>query len=329
MTVKAHLAGNILEKSMFLRVTFKVLGNSKKVSNSVLRGPNDIPDTTSEPLEPVANPSQAVGLKKLLKIQKTLLDSPELEAIKSADGKMRTMLYDLCLPYDLGVMILPLDLLEHVNGLLLDYSTKRAELVETFALAYPERVQTATQELTALASVLGVSIGTLLDPNDFPSPDVIRARFGFDWQYLTFQTPESLKMAGLYEAEHEKAMAKMAVVTEEITAVMRQTLSDLVNHLAESLAPSEDGKTKRLHETAVTNIQAFLKTFEARNITGDKDLAKLAADVQALITPDMDMKALKKNADYKASVQASMASLGSQLAELVEEMPSRKFRAVS
>ena len=73
MTVKAHLAGNILEKSMFLRVTFKVLGNSKKVSNSVLRGPNDIPDTTSEPLEPVANPSQAVGLKKALENSKNSL----------------------------------------------------------------------------------------------------------------------------------------------------------------------------------------------------------------------------------------------------------------
>jgi hypothetical protein len=334
MPIKAHLAGNILEKSMFLRVSFKVLGNSKKVSNSVLRGSNDTPKSepvpeSSESLEPVSNPPQAASLKKLLKIQKTILESSELEAIKSADGKMRSRLYDLCLPYDMGVMLLPLDLLEHVNGLLSEYAQVRADLVETFAIAYPERVKTAEQNLAELATVLGVPVGTLLDPNDFPPPDVIRNRFGFDWQYLTFQTPESLKAMGMYEAEQEKMQAKMAVVTEEITAVMRQTLSEMVNHLADALAPSEDGNVKRLHTSAVTNIQAFLKTFEARNITGDKDLAKLAADVQALITPDMDMQALKKNADYKSSVQASMASLGSQLADLVEEMPSRKFRAVS
>ena len=74
--------GTITDKTVFLSVRFGVMGNQRKVSNTLVLK-ND-------------------ASSKLLKINQTLLDSPELTAIQKADGQMRTYLYNMCLPYDMG-----------------------------------------------------------------------------------------------------------------------------------------------------------------------------------------------------------------------------------
>ena len=62
--------GNITDKTMFLRVNFRVMGNVKKVANNVV---------LNEQAQSEVSPG-------LLKVQKTLLDSPELRAIAKLDG---------------------------------------------------------------------------------------------------------------------------------------------------------------------------------------------------------------------------------------------------
>lgn len=288
--------GTIADKTVFLRVNFRVMGNSRKVANSAVLSTDA--DT------------------KLLKVQKALLDSPELDAIRKADGEMRTFLYGKCLPYDMGIMLLPLGLLEMVNAELQSFSKNRELLVDAFIAAYPDRVKDALERLGSIGS-----------EGDYLNAETVREKFSFDWQYITFMTPETLKLAGMYETEKAKAAAKLQEAADEITVLMRETLAELVNHLKVSLEPNADGKPKRLFSSAVTNIQEFLKTFEARNITGDKDLEKLAADVQKLITPELDVDVLRKDESFKAQIHSGMSALGTQLTALVEEIPGRRFRA--
>src|ERR1017187_3931144 len=127
--------GSIVEKSVLLRINFRQMGNSKKVPSSVL------------------NTSASA---KLLKIQKTLLESKELEAIKTADGKMRQSLKALSLPYDMGLDLLPRTLVESAYELMKAYKDERGELVNTFIDAYPYLIDAAKSKMQELAVELGV-----------------------------------------------------------------------------------------------------------------------------------------------------------------------------
>ncbi len=117
---------SIVEKTVLLRVNFRIMGNSRKVNTGILS-------------------TSANG--KLLKIQKTLLESKELEAIKKSDAQMRAILHDMCVPYDMG-----LDLLPRVS---VDSARDKLDLAELTVKTHPKpgiSVQTAVE---AMESVLG------------------------------------------------------------------------------------------------------------------------------------------------------------------------------
>lgn len=304
----AHKAFTITDKTTFVRVQFGVFGNSRKVTNSLV----------------LKNDAAA---SKLLKINQTLLESPELDAIRSADGKMRTYLYSKCLPYDMGVMILPYALLEQVDTELNDYQKKvRPELVEAFITAYPDRLKQAEAKVMVLSTEMGIDFNMLWHPEYYPTADELKGAFKFNWQYITFTTPETLKEMGMYEAEQAKAAAKMQQAAEEITLLMRQTLFELIDHLKTALEPNENGKPKRLFSSAITNIQDFLETFSARNITNDSELDALVQSAKLLVHPGLGTDQIKKDEQFKAGLHTSLEALGSQLKELVEVIPGRKFR---
>lgn len=297
-------AGTDLARStVCVSVSFGVLGNSRKVSNSAV-------DVDAD--------------KSLIHVSKTLLDSPELAAIKKADGEMRRRLYDLCLPYDVGIYLLPNKLVSDVVRMLREFKAKRAILVERFLSKYETLRQDAETRLR-----------TLYNPRDYPGVDVVRTRFYCDWQFITFGTPESLEgiSAQLFEEEKNKAAAKWQSASEEITAVMRATLAELVTHLRDRLTPDADGKPKVLRDTAVTNLTDFLKTFELRNVTNDTELAALASQCKSLLNPDGVLSGLKVDAEFlrnsdslKTRIRTELDSIKTGLDSLVTAKPSRKFR---
>ena len=295
----------IIDKTVLLRVTFRLLGATRKVSTQIFGTAN---------------------AAKLLKIQKNLFESKELKAISKADGQIRQRLYDLCVPYDLGVALLPRELIAKARELMDDYRETRAELVEVFITAYPDLCATAKEKMQFLAVELNVPFELLWKSSDYPDVETVRSKFAFSWDFLSLTIPNELKIAGKYESESAKLEQNIAFVAREITAVMRQGLLDLVAHLKDALEPSSDGKPKRLFATAVTNIQEFLETFKARNITNDVDLQAVVDEVKKTISPNINSDMLKKDESLKDDVHNSMAEISSKLATLVENVPGRKFR---
>jgi len=298
-------AASIVSKTVLLRTNFRKMGNERKVSTSIL---------------------PAAVAAKLLKIHKQLLDSEELAAITKSDGQMRQTLANLCLPYDMGLALLPRVSVDKAYNLMTAYKDERSELVDTFITAYPSLIENARERCTALASELGVPFEYLWNPADYPSAQIVRGKFGFDWDFFSLEVPDALKLAGKYEEESAKLEAKIAVVSDEITIVMRQTLLELVSHLQTSLEPNADGKPKRLFSTAVTNIQDFLDTFKSRNITNDTELDSIAGELAKLIHPNVNADMLKKDESFKTTIHDGMAGIAGQLSKLVEVIPGRKFR---
>ena len=116
----------LAKQTVFIKLHLGLLGNSRKVSSSRVEVDAD---------------------KALIRVSKTLLDSPELQAIRTLDGDIRHFLYDMCLPLEVGIHLLPLGLVETVDERLHEFKDKRGELVESFLSAYPRLCQEAAGRL--------------------------------------------------------------------------------------------------------------------------------------------------------------------------------------
>ena len=82
---------DLAQRTVCVKVRLGRLGNTRKVSNSQVEVDTD---------------------KSLLLISKHLLDSKELRTIANFDGEIRRYLYDTCLPFEAGIHLCPLPLLE-------------------------------------------------------------------------------------------------------------------------------------------------------------------------------------------------------------------------
>jgi hypothetical protein len=110
----------LAKQTVFIKLHLGLLGNSRKVSSSRVEVDAD---------------------KALIRVSKTLLDSPELQATRTLDGDIRHFLYDMCLPFEVGIHLLPLGLVETVDERLHEFKYKRGELVGSFLSAYPRLCQ--------------------------------------------------------------------------------------------------------------------------------------------------------------------------------------------
>jgi hypothetical protein len=285
---------NVTNKTIFLQVRYGSVGNTRKVSGST-----------------VLTTEADMGL---LRVSKTL------EAIRHHDTQLRKYLGNMCLPYSqlAGVLMLPYALIKPVKDRLKTHTDERKVLVETFVEAYPSLKVKAKEQLK-----------DLYVEDEYPSIDELREKFRFEWSMLSFSTPKHLQSIDpeLYESELQKERESIKIATEEITAVMRGTLLEMVQHLQERLTPGPDGKAKIIRESAVAKMNEFLDTFENRNVTDDKELATEVQKVRSLLG-GTTAQALRTSEEWKEKIRNGMQNVSESLGKLVKEKPGRRFKNV-
>ena len=90
-----NMGQDLAQRTVCVKVRLGRLGNTRKVSNSQVEVDTD---------------------KSLIRVSKHLLDSKELRSIANFDGEIRRYLYDTCLPFEAGIHLCPLALLEQMEG---------------------------------------------------------------------------------------------------------------------------------------------------------------------------------------------------------------------
>src|SRR2546427_9944258 len=119
------------------------MGNTRKVSSSQIEADAD---------------------KDLLRVSKQLVDSAELKAIARFDGEIRRFLYNICLPFEIGIHLLPIAALQTVEQRLRQFADDRKQLADAFLSAYQSVCQDAAKRLRGL-----------YNPSDYrPVQDVAR-----------------------------------------------------------------------------------------------------------------------------------------------------------
>ena len=286
---------DLARRTVCIKLRLNRLGNSRKVSTSQVEVDTD---------------------KALIRVSKSLLDSDELRTISSLDGEVRRYLYDICLPFETGIHLCPIPLLESVEGKLREFKDQRAELVGSFLAAYPVLCQDAAKRLRAL-----------YDPRDYPPGEEIEKQFGFHWRYVTFGVPDQLKEIStkLWSEEREKAAQVMAEAADEIQQVLRVAMAELVRHMRDRLKDGPDGKPLKFKESTVKNLVEFLGTFDFRNVTDDQELKSQVDKARSMLT-GVSAEDLRSTADLRTNVQQGMASISAYLDTMIVKKAGRKFR---
>ena len=149
---------DLARKTVFVKLRLGLPGNSRKVSSAQV---------------------EVDAEKDSIHVSKLLLSSCALEAIRRLDGEIRRYLYGVCLPFEPGIHLLPIPLIEAADARLREFQAKRQELVEVFLAAYPR-----------LCAEAAVRLRTLYNPLDYPALEEVRSAFSCAWQYVSYGVPD-------------------------------------------------------------------------------------------------------------------------------------------
>lgn len=265
---------------------------------------------------------KADAAKEKTRASKGILQSAELKAIRQYDAITRKLvsMYTLPSQFRAGLYVLPLKALEKVDSILIDRIDGRNALVDAFCRKYPD-----LKWSDSLPADQG-GLGSCYHEKDYPDVERVRESFEMKYSYTEFTAPGKLKAfsKALYDRESEKARETWKNAIEEGQALLRGAFAALVEHMRERLSGLEDGKPKKFKDTIVSNVLAYLDTFDARNIAGDAELQSLVkqmADTLQGVTP----ADLRKSDTVRARVAATTETIKTALDTMIVNKPGRKI----
>lgn len=258
--------------------------------------------------------------KSQLRHQKQLIDSPELDEIRSQDGYLVRHLNSRSARYDEATRFVQKSEMGKLYRTLVAYQTiRRPELVAKFMQAY--------RKLEAVDfAPLAEALGDQFDRGDYPKSDVVEAGFYFDFN---IRPVGQINFDGLpdfiIEQELAKDRAKREAAVEEWKDTLRFAGQKVVDALFEAVKPQPDGKKRKLFDSTVENLQEFLNTFNLRDLAGDDEYqTKVIAPLKQLMK-GVSMDKIRHNEMLKGHIASRVEQIRKDAALLVQAT-GRKFR---
>ena len=260
-----------------------------------------------------ADPSQ-------VRNQKKLIDSPELEEIRSQDAKLRRWVELKASRFTMqeGVLIIADGMIPAVDRVLVAYELiRRPALVEKFMVQYTAEYESDFQQTRA-------ALGDVFNRKDYPHPNVVRAGFTFRYGYMDIQTTGTINIAdpNIRQREERKQAAVIAQAAQDLRDTMRAAGAQMVEALFDVLRP-EQGVRKVLRGQ-LDRLQEYIDTYNLRDVTNDVEYQQ-HIDTLKQIMGGVSVDQLRESDSLKADVAMRLEVLRPQLKALVSNV-GRKFR---
>ena len=255
---------NLLDNAVMIALSFKRFGNSKKLRTDS-NGENGIQVREVDP--------------RVVRASKTLIESPEVQNIGKFDtGVIRNYVVSQSVPSFAieGLHFCSKAIVKDIDAKLEELVAERSKLIDAAVATLPERILETAKLL-----------GPAFDQSDYPTVEAFRDSYEVSWRFLDLSVPDSLKDTApeIYEEEKAKAESSVMNAVEQIKILLRGEFGDHVARFIDRLeGKRENGKVKIFRDSMVENLNQFLGSFNARNLTGDDGLA----DLVALVRDTMD-----------------------------------------
>ena len=255
-----------------------------------------------------------------LRSQKRLIDSPELDEIRSQDGKLDRAIKSTSAYAGESRRYMLRSETVRVWKMMEAYRTlRRPELIAAFMAKY------RAAELTDFAEQKA-ALGDQFERGDYKPADVVERGFSF---WYTIHNVGDISLTGLpseiVEQEKQKEREARATAVAEFKDVLRFTFKKLVDTLFDTVKPqTHDGKKRKFYDSSVDNLLEFVTNFEKQDMADDVELQHHIGNVKRIlkgVTPDT----LKESDNQKAYIAAQLAEVKQTIGALVVET-GRKFR---
>jgi len=248
---------------------------------------------------------------------KKLIDTSHegFKALTSLRTRTVKIWRDRSLPYpEPGIRLIRQDRIEELDYLFTDLRRQLQFAVEQLDESFEELKQGARQRL-----------GSLFDPDDYP--DSLLEEFGFEWDFPAIDPPDYLQSLSpeLYRQQAQRVAERFEQTVELAEQAFMEELSQLVSHLAERLAGSEDGKPKVFRDSAVTGLADFFQRFRQLNINSNEQLDELVDRCEGLLS-GVQPQRLRDSQGLRQLVATNLASVQSSLDQLLVERPRRNIQ---
>lgn len=177
------------------------------------------------------------------------------------------------------------------TSLFMDYKTEVNvrrdtfnKMVDNFMVQYPSLVQTANNYL-----------GTLFNPDDYPSSDEVRDKFGFRLVFSPVPEAADFRLQVAEQDLQDLRKQYEDSFNDRIADAMREPwdrLHKLLLGMSDKLTDvdGEDETKKRYHDTLITNAQSLCAMLTHLNITKDPQLEQARRDLElTMLGADIDI----------------------------------------
>jgi len=237
---------------------------------------------------------------KAAQVRKNLMaGTNQRKDIADYAGGCRLWHHNKTLPWaDKGPRLMP-------TSLFLDYKSEANvrrstfnKMVSDFLVAYPSLIQQSQQYM-----------GTLFDPNDYPTAEEIKDKFAFNLVFSPVPESGDFRIdVPVRELEEVKQGYEQAF-NERLGEAMREPwerLHKVLSTISEKLTDKGDEEKRRYHETLITNATDLCSLLTHLNVTDDPKLEEArrqlervmhGADIETIKESPVAREDMKKKVD--------------------------------
>lgn len=254
----------------------------------------------------------------MIKVQKSILDSPQYKIIQNFEQDIRSWLVTRCLPsyFRRGFYLIPITIFDEVRNKLDEFKNKLDDYINDFLNAYIEQKEDAKERLKSL-----------YDEKNYLPIEELKSRFTWDVRYMDFSASSSLKYVSeeIYKKEEEKVRKIWDETEQEIQFALRESFQEMITYMIDKLESKEDGKPKIFHKSRIEKFEEFLNNFKDRNLSDDTELSKLIDQAKNIINSSIDPKYLRIDRSFRDFVRGGLKPLKKEIDNMLINKPRRKI----
>jgi hypothetical protein len=247
---------------------------------------------------------------------KKLIDTshPAFREVTAVRGQIQSYFRNVSLPYpEPGIRLVRQDQVTAFSDQLCQYRNQLEESVATLDTHFSELQSAARRRL-----------GTLYNPNDYPSS--LMGLFLVDWDFPAVEPPDYLRQISpeLYEQEQARVVARFEEAVRLAEEAFTGELAKLISHLTERISGSADGKPKIFRDSAVTNLHEFFERFRTLSVRSDADLERLVDQAQQMLR-GVEPQSLRHNPAARQQLVNQLSAVQGTIDGLLVDRPRRNL----
>ena len=244
------------------------------------------------------------------RVRKQLVNREALKPLKAAMDTVKSIHNRVTLPWsDNGERLLPVEV-----------HSRYKQAIEAAIDVVDEERRKFLDQYQSLIEGAQRDLGQMFDERDYPQVEELRAKFGATYEVLPVPAAKHF-VADLSDREAQRIKADMErrnkAKLDAAIVGLYERIEDAINRMIERLGKDDEGKPRRIHESALDSLREIAATAPDLNMTDDPRIIEIANRIEQVMT-GIDVQELR----YKSRKPSKVAEVDTKRKDLSTDLES-------